>query len=116
MILKRYLRRILRIDVNGETSLDCHIYLVRPLFFVDDFHPLIYTVRFRPSQEIIQVWHAVGAFKTVGFSRTGKKGGPFIDSLNHRSYTKAYVSSETDIPFYAEAFGIRGCMNRCTTY
>ncbi len=30
-----------------------------------------------------------------------------IDSLNHRSYTKAYVSSETDIPFYAEAFGIR---------
>ena len=75
--------------------------------FVDDFHPLIYTVRFRPSQEIIQVWHAVGAFKTVGFSRTGKKGGPFIDSLNHRSYTKAYVSSETDIPFYAEAFGIR---------
>ncbi len=41
--------------------------------FVDDFHPLIYTVRFRPSQEIIQVWHAVGAFKTVGFSRTGKK-------------------------------------------
>ncbi|HDE9103515.1 TPA: CDP-glycerol glycerophosphotransferase family protein [Staphylococcus aureus] len=75
--------------------------------FVDDFHPLIYTVRFRPSQEIIQLWHAVGAFKTVGFSRTGKKGGPFIDSLNHRSYTKAYVSSETDIPFYAEAFGIR---------
>ncbi len=53
------------------------------------------------------MWHAVGAFKTVGFSRTGKKGGPFIDSLNHRSYTKAYVSSETDIPFYAEAFGIR---------
>ncbi|MBU7421110.1 CDP-glycerol glycerophosphotransferase family protein [Staphylococcus aureus] len=66
--------------------------------FVDDFHPLIYTVRFRRSQEVIQVWHAVGAFKTVGFSRTGKKGGPFIDSLNHRSYTKAYVSSETDIP------------------
>ncbi|MBU7414163.1 CDP-glycerol glycerophosphotransferase family protein, partial [Staphylococcus aureus] len=31
----------------------------------------------------------------------------FIDSLNHRSYTKAYVSSETDIPFYAEAFGIK---------
>ncbi len=35
------------------------------------------------------------------------KGGPFIDSLNHRSYTKAYVSSETDIPIHAEAFGIR---------
>ncbi|MDW3870497.1 teichoic acid ribitol-phosphate polymerase TarL [Staphylococcus saprophyticus] len=75
--------------------------------FVDDFHPLLYTVKFRKSQEIIQVWHAVGAFKTVGYSRTGKKGGPFFNSVNHRNYTKAFVSSETDIPFYGEAFGIK---------
>lgn len=73
---------------------------------VDDFHPLLYTVKFRKSQEIIQVWHAVGAFKTVGYSRAGKKGGPFFNSVNHRNYTKAFVSSETDIPFYGEAFGI----------
>ena len=45
--------------------------------FVDDFHPMLYKVNFRKSQEIIQVWHAVGAFKTVGFSRTGKKEGHF---------------------------------------
>lgn len=32
--IKRYLRRILRIDVNGETSLDCHIYLVRLIIFL----------------------------------------------------------------------------------
>ena len=75
--------------------------------FVDDFHPLLYKVKFRKSQEIIQVWHAVGAFKTVGFSRAGKKGGPFFNSVNHRNYTKAFVSSETDIPFYGEAFGIK---------
>lgn len=75
--------------------------------FVDDFHPLLYTVNFRKSQEIIQVWHAVGAFKTVGYSRAGKKGGPFFNSVNHRNYTKAFVSSETDIPFYGEAFGIK---------
>lgn len=75
--------------------------------FVDDFHPLIYTVKFHDKQELIQVWHACGAFKTVGYSRAGKKGGPFFDSLVHRNYTKATVSSETDIPFYAEAFGIK---------
>ncbi|MCG7338022.1 CDP-glycerol glycerophosphotransferase family protein [Staphylococcus sp. ACRSN] len=75
--------------------------------FVDDFHPLLYKVKFRRSQEIIQVWHAVGAFKTVGYSRAGKKGGPFFNSVNHRNYTKAFVSSETDIPFYGEAFGIK---------
>ncbi|MFP6334656.1 CDP-glycerol glycerophosphotransferase family protein, partial [Bacillus subtilis] len=67
--------------------------------FVDDYHPLLYTIKFRKSQEIIQLWHAVGAFKTVGFSRTGKKGGPFFNSPNHRNYTKAYVSSENDIPY-----------------
>lgn len=75
--------------------------------FVDDYHPLLYTIKFRKSQEIIQLWHAVGAFKTVGFSRTGKKGGPFFNSPNHRNYTKAYVSSENDIPYYGEAFGIK---------
>ena len=75
--------------------------------FVDDYHPILYSLAFDSEQEIIQVWHAVGAFKTVGFSRTGKRGGPFFDSLNHRCYTKAYVSSETDIPFYAEAYGIK---------
>ena len=48
----------------------------------------------------------MGAFKTVGFSRTGKKGGPFIDSIGHRNYSKAYVSSNNDILYYAEAFGI----------
>jgi CDP-ribitol ribitolphosphotransferase len=75
--------------------------------FVDDFHPLLYTVNFRKSQEIIQVWHAVGAFKTVGYSRAGKSGGPFFNSVNHRNYTKAFVSAENDIPFYGEAFGIK---------
>ncbi|EGQ3357512.1 CDP-glycerol glycerophosphotransferase family protein [Staphylococcus pseudintermedius] len=75
--------------------------------FVDDFHPLLYKVSFRKNQEIIQLWHAVGAFKTVGFSRVGKIGGPMLDSRNHRNYTKAYVSSASDIPFYAEAYGIK---------
>ncbi|SUM74168.1 teichoic acid biosynthesis protein B [Staphylococcus saccharolyticus] len=72
----------------------------------DDYHPMIYKLSFRANQEIVQVWHAVGAFKTVGFSRTGKKGGPFIDAISHRNYSKAYVFSNSDIVYYAEAFGI----------
>lgn len=75
--------------------------------FIDDFHPAFYKVNFRKNQEIIQLWHAVGAFKTVGFSRAGKIGGPFFDSLNHRNYTKVYVSSEKDVLYYAEAFGVK---------
>lgn len=74
--------------------------------FVDDYHPTVNKVKFRKTQEIIQVWHAVGAFKTIGYSRIGKKGGPFFDSTGHRNYTKVYVSSSSTIPMYAEAFGI----------
>lgn len=75
--------------------------------FVDDYYPLIYSLRFSESTKIIQLWHACGAFKTVGYSRMGKKGGPMHDTLTHRNYTHVMVSSENDIAFYAEAFGIQ---------
>jgi CDP-ribitol ribitolphosphotransferase len=52
------------------------------------------------------VWHASGAFKTVGYSRVGKPGGPDPFSRVHKNYTHAIVSSDQDVPFYAEAFGI----------
>ena len=55
---------------------------------------------------IVQLWHASGPFKTVGYSRIGKEGGPRPWSRIHKNYTHAIVSSETDVPFYAEAFGI----------
>ncbi|WRN77261.1 CDP-glycerol glycerophosphotransferase family protein [Staphylococcus aureus] len=74
MIFTLFLKRILQIDVASSTSFRLPYLLGKADYiFVDDFHPLIYTVRFRRSQEVIQVWHAVGAFKTVGFSRTGKR-------------------------------------------
>ena len=75
--------------------------------FVDDFHPMIYRVNFRKNQEVIQVWHAVGTFKTFGYSRVGKSGGNFFNTRSHRNYTKVYVSANNDIPYYAEAFGIK---------
>jgi CDP-ribitol ribitolphosphotransferase len=55
---------------------------------------------------LIQVWHASGAFKTVGYSRIGKPGGPSPFSAAHKSYTHAIVSSAHDVPFYSEAYGI----------
>lgn len=76
------------------------------IILCDDFHPLLYRVGFDEDVTIIQVWHASGAFKTVGHSRVGKPGGPNPFSQSHRNYTYALVSSAHDGPFYAEAFGI----------
>ncbi|ORI54007.1 hypothetical protein BMS93_02340 [Leuconostoc pseudomesenteroides] len=73
---------------------------------LDDFYPLIYPLTIRNEIDLIQVWHAVGAFKTFGFSRVGMKGGPKLSSRNHRNYSKAIVSSTNVISNYAEGFGI----------
>jgi CDP-ribitol ribitolphosphotransferase len=72
---------------------------------IDDYQPAIYRVD-DPDARIIQLWHASGAFKTVGYSRVGKPGGPSPYSRVHKNYTHAIVSSDYDVPFYAEAFGL----------
>lgn len=75
------------------------------VMLIDDFQPVIYSVR-DPNIRIVQLWHAVGAFKTVGYSRVGKPGGPNPYGRAHKNYTFATVSSSADVPTYAEAFGI----------
>lgn len=76
------------------------------IILLDDFYPLVYSLRIRRNADLIQVWHAAGAFKTFGFSRVGRPGGPSSHSRNHRNYTKATVSSEGVRGNYAEGFGI----------
>lgn len=73
---------------------------------LDDFYPMVYPLKIRKDAELIQLWHAVGAFKTFGYSRIGRPGGPSIKSKNHRNYTKAIVSSTNVRKYYAEGFGI----------
>jgi CDP-ribitol ribitolphosphotransferase len=79
---------------------------VADVILLDDYQPMLYKVDFPPETKIVQVWHASGAFKTVGYSRIGKSGGPEPFSSAHKIYTHAIVNSEHDVPFYAEAFGV----------
>lgn len=76
------------------------------IILIDDFYPLIYPLNIRSKTELVQAWHAAGAFKTFGFSRLGRPGGPSLHSRNHRNYTQALVSSEGVRSHYAEGFGI----------
>lgn len=73
---------------------------------LDDSFPPLDWVDLDPGVRIIQLWHASGAFKTVGYSRTGKPGDLDPWSRFQKDYTAAIVSSDHDVPFYAEAFGI----------
>lgn len=75
--------------------------------FCDDYHPFLYFIDYPSDVKIIQLWHAVGSFKTIGFARNRKNAAEHRrTSLAHRSYTHVIVSAECDRPHYAEAFGL----------
>jgi len=70
---------------------------------IDDFFPLMYVLKIRKGTKFIQVWHALGAYKKVGYSR---KDIGNLKSLTHKNYTDTIVSSDSIVENYAEAFGI----------
>ncbi len=69
---------------------------------VDDFEPVVYVLKLRETQHLVQVWHAMGAFKKFGYSRSSAEK----NSLTHKNYTEAIVSSPEIKSVYAQAFGI----------
>ena len=81
----------------------CREMALSRVIFIDDFYPIIYALSLRKETSLIQLWHAMGAFKTVGYSRPGGKDSI---SLTHRGYTGAIVSSESIRKNYAEAFNM----------
>lgn len=82
----------------------CKDMAISHYILVDDFYPLIYPIPLRKATKLIQVWHAVGAFKTVGFAR---KQNHDRFSMTHRNYTDAIVSSPSICQDYAQAFRMR---------
>ena len=52
--------------------------------FVDDYQPELYKNKYDPNVRIVQLWHACGAFKTIGFERLGKKGSPSFTTRVHK--------------------------------
>ncbi len=69
---------------------------------VDDYEPLVYTLKLRKGQHLVQVWHAMGAFKRFGYARESAEK----NSLTHKNYTEAICSSPELVPLYAQSFGI----------
>lgn len=83
-----------------------YLYATSKVVVVDDYFRLLNTVKKRRGVHVIQLWHACGAFKTFGFTRLGKSGGPKQNEPNHRMYDYAIVSSREIAKHYAEGFGI----------
>ena len=71
--------------------------------FLEDVIPFLEFYKIKEGQEIIQLWHAAGAYKKFGFSRSEE--GLRV-SKSHNKYTKAITSSAGINDCYAEAYGI----------
>ena len=78
------------------------------VFVTDNFDP-IYAHKPNKGTKVVQLWHACGAFKKWGYSTLDLAwGGSREDMLRfpmHNTYTDVFVSAESVIPCYAEAFG-----------
>lgn len=75
---------------------------------LDDYYSQLYGLKFKKNVEIVQVWHACGAFKKFGFSSIGKADGNTeeFERRAHGHYTKVITSSKNINKYYAEAFNI----------
>ncbi len=95
---------------TGEGYLTCfkfgYYLATSKVILIDDYIYSVYEVPRRNDNYLIQVWHACGAFKTFGFSRLGRPGGPKQGSKSHRNYDYCTVSSKEICKFYAEGFGL----------
>ncbi|MBC1581366.1 CDP-glycerol glycerophosphotransferase family protein [Listeria seeligeri] len=74
--------------------------------FLDDYYYQLYSIRMRKEAEVIQLWHAAGAFKRFGHSSLGFKDSISLDfeTRAHQNYTTSIISASDLKPIYAEAF------------
>ena len=66
-------------------------------------------LRHRKDLKIIQMWHAMGAFKKFGLALVGEEEGqnPELARIMcmHKGYDAVFASSSFCVPFFAKAFG-----------
>jgi CDP-ribitol ribitolphosphotransferase len=78
------------------------------VFIVDDYFFPLYVAHKKSETTVIQVWHAAGAFKKVGYSTLGKSFGATESLVRrvaiHSNYDYCLAASTMSVPAYSEAF------------
>ncbi len=99
--------KILETDKIHPEAKDFYVILSQAKYLIiDDFFQLFYALDLRKETIFIQVWHALGAYKTFGYGREGKAAVASPYSLTHKNYTYAITSSTSLVDIYAKSFGI----------
>ncbi|MGL5693368.1 MAG: bifunctional glycosyltransferase/CDP-glycerol:glycerophosphate glycerophosphotransferase, partial [Peptostreptococcaceae bacterium] len=75
---------------------------------LDDYYRQLYGYKFRKETDVIQVWHACGAFKKFGISAVGQgdSNSMSFEKKAHSHYTTVITSASEINKHYANAFNI----------
>lgn len=76
------------------------------IIIVDDYAPILGSIKLKKHVKFIQTWHAGLGFKSVGYSRFGKDGSPHPTKSVHRKYTQVISSSDEFTEALMEVFGL----------
>lgn len=74
------------------------------LIILDDTCQYLRSIELSKDQHVVQLWHALGAFKKFGLDNL--RVGPVFEREAHSQYETVIVSSEYIRPIYARAFGV----------
>lgn len=75
------------------------------VFLNDNFLPLAF-MNFHPEAEVVQLWHAAGAFKKFGLSAPTDPNLVELEKMIAQRLDYVVVSSQKVAPYYMEAFGV----------
>lgn len=90
----------------GELRYSARLVAGARVVVLEDFYPQLHALTIRPETQVLQMWHACGAFKLFGLSELGLVPHLEQSTTNHRNYTMALASGQAMIPFYSEAYGV----------
>lgn len=98
-----------KIKYLGEMFRQMKAFATSKVVVLDGYCVLASMLRHKKDLKIIQIWHALGAFKKFGRSVLDKEGGKSSKTAKafkmHKNYSLIAASGDECVPFFSEAFG-----------
>lgn len=98
-----------KIKYVGEMFRQMKALATSKVIVLDGYCILASMLKHKKDLKIIQIWHALGAFKKFGKSVLDKEGGKSSKTASafkmHNNYSYIAASGDECVPFFAQAFG-----------
>lgn len=98
-----------KVKYLGEMFRQMKAFATSKVVVLDGYCILASMLKHKKELKIIQIWHALGAFKKFGRSVLDKEGGKSSKTAKafkmHKNYSLIAASGDECVPFFSQAFG-----------